>query len=237
MLRTGRTTLQLVLIVLVPELLFANYCPATGKPGIWSKKATYLCSQATKTGFTRDIKIYSPDRSKRVRVVNDHWYLEIGGRVLTLTDSESYVSDYPAELAWSPDSSMFYITQSDATSEINGFHTELYKVGIQEVAILANVDAAARDHFGRYHGCEEEGANVAGMGWIGTNILVVAEVPPDSDCGPRGYFAGYQISPTDAQILGQYNPESLIQRWSSLFGARLKGNYRALRPAERRDKP
>jgi hypothetical protein len=237
MVSKGRNAILLVLFVTIPQLLLANYCPATGKPGVWSKKATYLCSRATKTGFTRDMKIYSPNHRMRVHVVNDHWYVEIGERVLRLTESESYVSYYPAELSWSPDSSMFYITQSDATSEINGFHTDVYRVGDRDISILPNLVSPVRDHFGQRQGCKDEGANVAGLGWFDKKILVVAEVPPDSDCGPRGYFTGYQISPIEAQILSEYNPQSLIQRWGSLFGLRLKENYAELRPPQRRGEP
>ena len=160
-------TCLITLVLLIPSLAQATYCPPQGKPGAWSKQATYLCSRAVKQGFARDIRVYSPDRSKAVHVVNGHCFVEVGKTTLRLSSEESYVSDYPAELSWSPDSSAFYITQSDATSEINGFHTELYRVNEQTVRRMQDIWSMANDRFGKRHECVNEDPNVAGLEWVG----------------------------------------------------------------------
>lgn len=229
----------IVPLLLIPHLALASYCPPAGKRGIWSREATYLCSAATKEGFTRNIDVYSPDHRKAVRVTNDHWSVLIGERIVRLSLQDSYVSYYPAELAWSSDSTMFYITQSDATSEINGFHTEIYRVDEQTVSPLPGLQSAVQGHFRERHKCDEEDYNIAGLSWAGgsNDIIIIAEIPPDSVCGPRGYFGGYVISTAEARIIRQYTPQELFQRWGKLFGSRIRENYANLTPAERRKDP
>lgn len=232
-------TCLITLVFLIPNLAQATYCPPQGKSGAWSKEATYLCSRATKKGFTRDIRVYSPDRGKAVHVVNDHWFVEIGKSTLRLSPEQSYVSDYPAELSWSPDSSAFYITQSDATSEINGFHTELYKVNEQTLRRMHDIWSVVNDHFGKSHECADEDPNVAGLTWVGgsSQIVVIAEIPSDSVCAPREYFAGYLISAADSQVIHEYTPQELFLRWGGVFWGRLRGDYRELHLAERKEEP
>ena len=232
-------TCLITLVLLIPSLAQATYCPPQGKPGAWSKQATYLCSRAVKQGFARDIRVYSPDRSKAVHVVNGHWFVEVGKTTLRLSSEESYVSDYPAELSWSPDSSAFYITQSDATSEINGFHTELYRVNEQTVRRMQDIWSMVNDRFGKRHECVNEDPNVAGLEWVGgsSQIVVIAEIPPDSVCAPREYFAGYLISIADSQVMHEYGPPELFRRLGGVFGVRLRGDYHGLHLAEREEKP
>jgi hypothetical protein len=124
-------------------------------------------------GFVRDIRVYSPDHRKAVHVVNDHWFVEIGKSTLRLSPEESYVSDYPAELSWAPDSAAFYITQSDATSEINGFHTELYQVNEQTLRRMEDIWSVVNDHFAKHHECADEDPNVAGLTWLGGSIQII----------------------------------------------------------------
>ena len=223
----------------MPQWAWSLYCPPQGKPGIWSREATYLCSRATRDGFARDIRVYSPDRSKAVHVVNDSWFVEIGNTTLRPDAVESHVSYYPAELLWAPDSQAFYITQSDATSEINGFHTELYRVDGQSIRHVQNIWTAVNDRFAKLHNCVHEHPNTAGLKWVEgmSRIVVVEEIPSDSVCAPREYFSGYLVSTADSQVIQEYSPEELFRRWGRVFGGRLRGDYRDLRPAEREDKP
>lgn len=175
-------------------------CTAKPFPPRWSADATYLCSWATKQGFARDIRVYSPDRKKSVHVIDEHWFVEIGVKKLSLAATKSYVSDYPAELAWSPDSRAFYITQSDGTSELQGFHTEIYLVDERSVQQLPDLDRIVHRRFDRRHKCvlyfagesgrsddrfEDDYANVAGFKWVdgSSRLILVAEVPPDQACG------------------------------------------------------
>ena len=171
--------------------------------------------------------------------MNDHWFVEIGKSTMRLSPEESYVSDYPAELSWAPDSAAFYITQSDATSEINGFHTELYRVDEQTVRRVQDVSPVVNDHFAKRHECVTEDPNVAGLKWVGgsSQIVVLAEIPPDSVCAPREYFAGYLISTAESQVIHEYSPRQLFRRWGGVFGIRLRIDYHGLSRPQRATEP
>jgi hypothetical protein len=230
-------------------------CTAEAFPPRWSADATYLCSWATKGRFARDIRVFSPDHKKAVHVIDEHWLVEIGGKKLSLAATKSYVSDYPAELAWSPDSRAFYITQSDGTSELQGFHTEAYLVDEQGVRPLPHIDRIVHRRFDRRHKCllyfagesgrpgdrfEDDYANVAGFKWVdgSSRLILVAEIPPDQACGEhRGYFGSYLLSTSDLRIIRQYSPEELVQEWGASIGFRLKANYDDLTLVERKARP
>jgi len=228
---------------------WADPCPDIGKPGIWARTATYLCSRATDSGFVRDIRVFSPDKKKFVHIVNNHWIVEIGTKRLETGDKDSYVSFYPAELSWSPDSKAFYITQSDATSEINGFHTEVFFVSEDAVTKAPDINQPVHNRFDHHHQCSlkfdhnsevrERNFNIAALGWDrnSSQLLVVAEIPADSDCGSRGYFGGYLLNVAETRITGEYSPHELIARWRAAIGQRLRENYRAMSLSEQRENP
>ncbi|MGO9086952.1 MAG: hypothetical protein ACLQBK_17155 [Candidatus Sulfotelmatobacter sp.] len=174
--------------------------------------------------------------------MNDRWVVEIDGRDVGPGPENNYVSYYPAELSWAPDSRAFYLTQSDATSEIDGFHTEAYRVNEQGVEQLPNLDRTVHEQLDHRHDClqsfqgkryNENRSNVAGLGWVdgSDRILLVTEIVPDSDCGPRGYFGGYLLSTTDGRVLHAYSPHELAEHWGTVLGARLKGGLRGLEPS------
>jgi hypothetical protein len=220
-------------------------CPVDGKPGIWSKEAVYLCSKARGAGFTRDVRVYSPDHGKAVDVTGDHWSVEVSGKKLGgIPRARSYVSFYPAELSWAPDSLAFYITQSDATSEINGFRTDVFLVS-KTVRGGPNINQVVEAQFKRDHACvlrfqegkhvDDASFNVAGLKWTkGSQQMIIAvEIPPDSACGPRGYFGGYAIDLRYGSIAREYSPSELSQHWRPYFGKRLKDDYGALTARQR----
>jgi hypothetical protein len=230
----------------------ATDCPPEGKPGIWSANATYLCSHTTEKappqGLARDMRVYSPDHRKVIHVVNDRWFVEIGGSTLALGSGKDHVSYYPAELSWTTDSTAFCITQSDATSEIDGFHTEAYRLSEGNIEPLPNIDETVHEQFDRRDDCiryfqgkkyNENHPNVAGLAWVdgSAGILLVAEIVPDSDCSPRGYFGGYLLSTADGRILHEYSPQELVEHWSTVLGARLKDDYKDLSTEEKTARP
>lgn len=198
-----------LIVILIPIPCHAVECPPAGKPGTWAHTATYLCSTASSTGFVRNITVYAPDHLKAVHVMNDRWTLVAGDKTIELPIPDSYVSFYPAELSWAPDSRAFYITQSDATSEIDGFHTEVYIVSdahanrgldiTQEVLARFRLNNGCSLAFGGDVRYDDSDANIAALAWVdGSNqILVVAEVPSDSSCEIRGYFGGFLVSVAD----------------------------------------
>lgn len=239
-----------VVFLAIASFVQGAECPATGKPGIWSKQALYLCShdtgKAPPNDLARDIRVYSPDRRKAVDVTNDKWFVEVDGK--RLEGGMGAVSYYPAELSWAPDSRAFYITESDATSEIDGFHTDVYRVRDDRIEPLADVNRVVHEAFDHRHNCvtefrgkkyNENIANIAGIAWVkgSDELLVVAEIVPDSDCGPRGYFGGYLLSTANGRILQQYSPKELGRDWKGVFGKRLEKDYVDLTLKQRLRKP
>jgi len=222
-------------------------CPPRGKPGFWSTNAVYLCSRWDGSQFVREIRIASPDGQKAVHVVGDHWVVEVGNKILSLDHKTSYVSFYPAELAWAPDSNAFYIVQSDATSEINGFHTELFGIEQQELKPLVAINRLVGDDLARRYKClplasgsdPEDYPNIAGLKWMdgSAKIVVIAEVVPHSSCEHMGYFGGYVVSVSDGTVVNRYSPQDVMTRWPTVVGTRLQDDFKGLGPKEKHALP
>jgi hypothetical protein len=180
-------------------------------------------------------------------VVNGHWTIEIEGNEFSLDSDASYVSDYPAELAWAPDSAAFYITQSEATSEINGFHTDIFRVVGLRVEKIADVAPVVTADFEVRHKCVDSyqgkvysaPPNIAGLKWIdgSSKLLVVAEVVPDCTFGRREYFGAYLLSLADGKIVARFSPKEIAAHWRSTIGVRLKGDLKDLNPQEKMTPP
>jgi hypothetical protein len=190
--------------------------------------------------------MYAPhDHLMAVYVSNDQWTLVAGEKKFRLPMPSSYVSFYPAELSWAPDGNAFYITQSDATSEIDGFHTEVFTVSDARANPGPDITQEVLARFHLTHRCslafdggvryDDSDANIAGLAWAdgSSQLVVVAEVPPDSSCGTRGYFGGYLVRVTDGKILRTYSPLELHRRWRKAFGIRLISDYSHLNTAAR----
>ena len=108
------SALAALLILVQASLLGAREttCPPGCHPGRWSTEAIDLSTQKVKAPYgDRDIRVYSPDHQKSFRVVNDRWWVEVGGKRLS-QQGESSALYYPAEVAWAPDSRAFVFTLS-----------------------------------------------------------------------------------------------------------------------------
>jgi hypothetical protein len=223
--RTGQV-LTLLALGWLPAWGQTSGCPSKGRLGQWAVTAC--------TGVdTRDLRVYSPDRSKAVHVVRYRWWVELGGRRTSLSKKASYVT-YPAELAWAPDNQTFYVTQSE--SEFGGFHTDIYRVNNDEIEQLPDLYQIVGREFDRQHECTVFHSNskktvrykssIAGFKWTsgGNQLVVVVEVPQDNICKNAGYFQGYLISIPDERVIERYSSRELARRWKDLLGERLKGD-------------
>lgn len=222
-------------------------CPPGGGPGWWSRAATDLIASSDfrcTSEELRDLRILSPDHRIAVRVVKDAWWVEVGNRKLSLKGTESKVG-YPAELAWSPDSRAFYITEG--VGNIDGFRLRLYRVEDEGIRILPDVNRMVQQDFNRQHMCVsypgsktlEDNPNVAGVEWLGGSdqLLVVAEVPPHGTCTQMGYFGGYVVSVSSAAIMERFSPRELLRKWHDVVGRRLREEFLDLTAKQRDDLP
>jgi len=251
----GLTTL---LYARVPQLInagqlsFANsgaaaaqqetQCTGQVGTGLWSTEAVDLCTsmKGTAPTDTRNLLIRSPDHKKVIHVVGEEWWLEIGDSKFSLGAKASYLQ-YPAELSWAPSSNAFYITWGDGN--IAGFVTELYRVEDKIVRRLPDVNPALQEDFNRNHKCVfynhgkdvGDDPNVAGLKWVNdsSQLILVAEVPPEGICEQAGYFGGYLVSASDGRILKRFSPLDLEKAWGTVFGDRLRGDFEGLTSKEK----
>jgi hypothetical protein len=209
-------------------------CPTSGTAGEWSLEATFLCPQYVGRDYTRDMRVESPNRQATVRVGYDTWWLEVDGKRFELSSEKARVTEN-AELGWTPDGTQFYVTQSENRAGVQGYHTEAYRIRNGRIEILADVNELVQRAFDRHHECVfydrgkrfSEEADIGGLKWVENELLVVAEVPYDSDCD-RGYFAGYLVSLSQRKVIHRYSARQLMARWESVLGDRLKEDFRNL---------
>jgi hypothetical protein len=230
--------LFVLLLATVPCLArnATSSCPLEGATGLWSREAVYLCPQYKGRDYSRDMRIQSPNQQVTVQIGYDEWSLEVGGRKVSLSLEDSRVAEN-AELAWAPDGNAFYITQSENRAGVQGFHTEVYRVSNGQLDPLPDVNRIVQAEFDRHHECVfydrgkqySEEADIGAVKWVdGSNqILMVAEVPADSDC-ERDYFAGYLVSLTNGEVVQQYTARELMERWNNVLGDRLKEDLSGL---------
>lgn len=231
----------IVLLSLAPSVAWGqgSVCPSWGEPGQWSVAATDLSSPSKDLFCTnenlRDIRVYSPDHKMALHIVGDHWWVEIGKQQILLQRTRARVS-YPSEVAWAPDGKAFYITHSDGS--IAGFLTEIYRVADNQVEQMPDINRAVQHDFDRRHKCvvSQNGrdivghANIAALGWAdgSSQILVVAEAPPNNFCNQSSYFEGFLLSLPGGEILKRYTPQALVHGWSKMLGDRLTGDFTAI---------
>lgn len=190
-------------------------------------EATDLSSESAKAPYnSRDIEVYAPDHQKSFRVVKDTWWVEVSGKRID-PPKEATEMLYPAEVAWSPDSGSFFITQS--VGYTTGYHTEVYRISGNEL-VLIQVNRIVSGDFDRHHRCFDgqvgNDPNVAGFKWLSGSdrLLMVAEAPPIGICKDAEYFGGYEISLRSREIVERFSPEQLADRWGNMLGERLKSD-------------
>ena len=209
-------------------------CPPACSLGRWSNEAVDLSTVTSKAPYeARDIRVLSPDRQKAARIVNDHWWIEIGGVRISLGAKKSSIL-YPAEFAWAPNSRALYITEGAGYT--TGYRVRIYSLDDNKLRTEDDVNQTVQRDFERRHKCAEgQLPNVAGVHWMNDSrhLLLVAEEPPVGICPDENYFGGYSISVGDGQIVERYSPNTMKDRWKDVLGYRLKDEFEYLSAEQR----
>lgn len=213
-------------------------CPPGCSPGRWSNEAVDLSSVRTKAPYeTRDIRVLSPDKQKIAHIVKDHWWIEIGEIKISLGPKKSLIL-YPAELAWAPNSSAFYITEGAGYT--TGYGVSVYRLQNQKLRAIADVNQKIQRDFERRQKCtEEQSPNIAGLHWMddSLNLLIVAEEPSIGICKDAYYFGAYLISIDAGQVVERFTPQAAESRWKNAFGYVLKDGFERLSEQQKNSLP
>lgn len=239
--RSASSTLLLILsLLMVPAIVGqAVECPPGCSQGRWSKDAVDLSTEPSREPEkSRDIVISAPDHRKVARILNDHWWIEDSGKKIVAKDPLLY---YPAEFAWAPDSSAFFITTSPGYT--TGYEIYIYRIVQGKIISIGGINRKVRIAFERRHRCFDgdtgNDPNIVGFKWLkgSEQILVVAEVPPLGICSQADYFGGYEISLSSGRILRRFSPEELAAGWSQVLGESLVGDLKQLSPKAKSSSP
>lgn len=191
-------------------------------PGQWSSQAVYLWPGPTALADAPDgprlATIPAPD-GKRVLHV-DEYRLSIdyprGKGTMGAIDIDALT-----EVAWSPDSRRFEITSSDG-GWVGSWTAVVYTLDQRGITPF-EVSPLVTARFQARRGACDEQPNVAAVGWINADVLlVVAEAPPHSSCKDMGVIRGYEVSLRDGTIRSEYSSSELSRRFGGMFGARFK---------------
>lgn len=174
--------------------------------------------------------IVSPDRQQRlIAQVNSIEEDPTGYRTLLKlqrgrrTVFRESLSGWGAEIAWSPDSKAFFVTETVGGGGI-GYRTYVFftqGLKVQKVEI-SHVIA------GRYDtpkGCIGPiKPNIAAVGWLeaSARLLIVAETVPVSVCKCPGAFTAYEMEFPEKVIVRELSQAEAKRQYSSLLGCLLE---------------
>jgi hypothetical protein len=175
--------------------------PATAAGGAFSRSATSIWRGPATT-------ISSPDGEKAILVRppkvpdSDETHdvvIRAHGREHP-TDLGALVN---AEVAWSPDSSAFFVTYSDA-GNVGTYHVKVFRLTASGLDVTEPIPDG-RALFAP--SCTEpESPNVGAVRWSGRDsrrLLVALEVPPHSSCADMGTFRVLEIELPGGRVVSQ----------------------------------
>ncbi|MFY9672916.1 MAG: hypothetical protein WB817_12285 [Terriglobales bacterium] len=151
--------------------------------------------------FEKQPTVPSPDTMKAVQLTKNGKF-RVTGRKTPLSYFGLPDVSCNVEVGWSPDSSEFFISYSDAGA-IGGYHVHLYRV-VGNTVEKSRVPTAVAERFKTEHWCESRGNNLFFLDWTPDSkvAFLVAEVYPTSDCGKEsGVYRGYAVRLRDGKIL------------------------------------
>ena len=192
---------QTILLLFVPSIMVAQ--PASINMGIYSRSAVSVWSSG-------EITLPSPDGKSVIFVrpprnpdsdETHHVTVHSNGHVFK-TEIGSMVN---AEVAWSPDSKVFFITYSDG-GNVGTYHVKIVYVtgsGLRVVEPIIN----GRKLFAPK--CfDPEIPNIGAIKWVGSNserLLIAIEVPGHSSCASMGTFRAFEIILPSGKVVRQYD--------------------------------
>jgi hypothetical protein len=201
-------SLSLALLTLVTPLLAQERrsCPL-GSHTLYSYKATTL--DAASKGVVR---IASPDGKKEisVRTVQDpkdpdglhiNYTVQTAGKAF-----ETKLLGFNGEVAWSPDSKAFAVTQTEGGGSIG---SRVYVFYVEEDGLRKlDVSRPIENHFGTPVRCDVNVAPNTGFvrwGADSSTLLVAAEVVPVSICDCMGTYRVYEMALPTLTITRTYS--------------------------------
>ncbi len=180
--------------------------------GVWSREATFLEYHEG----ARRIEIISPDRRKIVIIEGVAFDVVMDGARLPGTEEKGVTT--LAELAWSPDSRAFFITQSYGGA-VGDWHIRVYLIENGRVRVYNVSQDIVKEFRKQYNACEP---NVGAITWVhgSKKLLLVAEVPPHSVCPQMGEVRAYIVEVPTGKIVEEFDRKSLKARWGRHLGQR-----------------
>jgi len=205
----------LLLLIVLCSPFFASKESAS-QEAQWSKEATTL---AYKTG-TRRIEILSPDGMKAA--VIDGVALDVVMEGKRLPGIEDAGVSTLAELAWAPDSIAFFVTESYG-GWVGDWHVRVFVIEDGKAHRMAITNEVVKS-FKKHYRCKEpQDPNIGAVKWLNgsTKLLIVAEVPPHSNCPEMGKLRGYIVEIPTGKIVEQFDEKKLRADWGQYLGKRL----------------
>jgi hypothetical protein len=196
--------------------LFCPNAANTAQDGDWAKDAIPIDLNSPK-------KIEIPAPNHKMTAIIDDFALSVmeEGRRLSGIEHEGVLQ--PAELAWSPDSTAFFITATDG-GWVGTWNVRVYIIENGTVR-YCDVTKAVIKRFEKHYKCQEpQPPNIGAIRWLkdSKNLLVAAEVPPHSNCHEMGKRMGYIVEIPTGRIIQEVDEKELKGRWGKYLGERLK---------------
>jgi hypothetical protein len=97
-------------------------------------------------------------------------------------------------------------------------------VNNQRVRRIEVTREVEREFKEKYKCVEPQPPNIGGIKWIDSSdkLLLVAEVPPHSNCPQMGLIMGYVVSLPSGKIMERFDLANLNIVWGNQLGLRLK---------------
>ena len=206
--RMGAAALLAVTVVVAIPSPRARAAEAVG---YWAKSATPFQELREE----RQLIFPSPNGRALALIDGLRVWVRVDRKVRHL-DRDSLVG-WPAELAWSPDSKAFFVTQTDAGLD-GTWYSRVFLVERDAVRVVDPAREAASRFRAQYSCARPEGLNAVAVAWLAgaRQLLVVTEALPHSRC-----LAGYVVAMPSARIERELTADALKRDFGALLGPRL----------------
>jgi hypothetical protein len=167
----------------------------------------------------------SPDREAVLHAVEDPnvdccWPY----RVWLTRKGRSYVLGFgtyvEAEVAWSPDSSAFFVTYSDGGA-VGTFHVLVYRVDDRGPRKSEPIPDGRKLYKSICHTTEFPNVGAIQWGVDSTTLLIAVEVQPHSNCASMGTFRAFEIALPGGKVLRTYGQLEAKKQFGGSLGREL----------------
>jgi hypothetical protein len=213
-----------LVLLMTPVMRASSTEPKSCGPGLYSKEATPLDSI-----YDGQLRILSPDGTKvlLIRTAKDiddpeelhiSYTVTIAGKTFTKT-----LPGFNGEVAWSPDSKAFAVTQTEGGG---GLGSRVYVFYVDQNGMTQlDVSGPIEQDFGNPVECEVPVLpNTGFVSWKSDSsvLLVAAEVVPVSICKCSGTFRVYQMNLPALTIAKTYSQSEAKKQFWHLLGCELR---------------